>query len=280
MIQSDKDKRMIRHTQAAFVLAFVASSAVIAYKADAQERLPQSFQRENAPEPDEPSRGALSAKAALKLTAEQEQLWNPVEAAVRNLQERTRVLRSRRSDGPNDQMDQLRRMADSLAARGDALKTLADAVQPLWTTLSDEQKRLLPRFIGAAAGQNAGQNDEDRTSSRGRDARDDPDMGRRHDGRGDHRPMMRRGDDSDQAMGRRHGGDGRDEHRRMARRGDDTGQSGMDRSEGSDDQRGERFGPSSRGWQQDARPQPRDFARDRSDFDRRADRDRCDDDRD
>jgi hypothetical protein len=196
----------------------------------------------------------------LKLSAEQEKLWGPVEEALRNLQERTRDLRSSFGPGqPDDQIERLRRLGDLSAQRGDALKRLADAIQPLWATLSDEQKRELPRFVRVAAGQT----DEDRMSGRGRDPGDRPGMEyRRRGGEGSDDPrgrMMGRGDEpNDQmSMGRR---------RQGGYRGDRD-----QRYEGSE-QRGDRFG-GYWGSQQDSRP--REFDRDRRDFDRRSDSDGC-----
>ncbi len=82
--------------------------------------------------------------AGLKLTPDQEKLWPPVEAAMRGLfamrQERRAALENR----PNFEEDApgaLRSLADAASARADALRKLADATQPLYASLSDDQKR-------------------------------------------------------------------------------------------------------------------------------------------
>jgi hypothetical protein len=96
-------------------------------------------------------------KAALQLTPEQEKLWPPVESAIRaradnrrgriaRLQEtvgrladesRLEVLRNR------DPVAFLQRRSDALAQRAADLDKLADAWQPLYKTLGQEQKQRL-----------------------------------------------------------------------------------------------------------------------------------------
>ena len=94
-------------------------------------------------------------KAALQLTPDQEKLWPAVEDAIRTraknsqerianaaarineLRERTpvEILRDR------DPIDFMHRRADALAQRSTDLKKLANAWQPLYSTLSPDQKR-------------------------------------------------------------------------------------------------------------------------------------------
>lgn len=249
---------MIKHipVAAAVILALIASTACIPVKANAQQAAPaqQSQQQESsattAGKDEQPAQGRFAdSKASLKLSTEQEKLWAPVEDAMRNLQERRRTLRSSSGDDrPNDQIERLRRTAELSTQRGDALKRLADAIQPLWATLSDEQKRELPRIVSVATGQG----DQDRMTGRGRNADDDRSMDRRRQG-GD-----RRDDDgySDEDHGRGSGGGQR--HGR------------------NDDQRRDRVdGYSRRGSQDDDRPRSSEWHRDRRDFDRRSERDRC-----
>ena len=94
-------------------------------------------------------------KAALQLTADQEKLWPPVEEAIRarardrqtriaNLQKEADELRGRsrleilRDRNP---IEFLNRRADALAQRAADLKKLAEAWQPLYQTLTPDQKR-------------------------------------------------------------------------------------------------------------------------------------------
>src|ERR1700752_2942973 len=89
--------------------------------------------------------------AGLKLNADQEKLWPPVEAAVRDFA-KLRIDRANarmnadKSDAsgaerPGDPVARLRERADPMAARAAALKKIADAADPLYKTLDDGQKR-------------------------------------------------------------------------------------------------------------------------------------------
>jgi hypothetical protein len=90
--------------------------------------------------------------AGLKLTPDQEKLWPPVEAAVRDLV-KLRVdranARMKAQDGaqdqqkPDDPVARLRERADNMATSAAALKKVADAADPLYKTLDDGQKRRL-----------------------------------------------------------------------------------------------------------------------------------------
>jgi zinc resistance-associated protein len=84
--------------------------------------------------------------AGLKLNADQEKLWPPVEEAMRNFAKVRREQReARRERGPGaferDLPGTLRGMADAGAARSEALRKLADATGPLYATLDEAQKR-------------------------------------------------------------------------------------------------------------------------------------------
>jgi zinc resistance-associated protein len=87
--------------------------------------------------------------AGLKLNADQEKLWPPVETAIRNLaKERQDAQAARRErfasmkDGAARNMpDALRFMADRQAASADVLRKLADASTPLYASLDDAQKQ-------------------------------------------------------------------------------------------------------------------------------------------
>jgi hypothetical protein len=85
--------------------------------------------------------------AGLKLSAEQEKLWPPVEDAMRNLARlRTSAMQGmRQSRGmmASDPIGFLRTMADRMGQGSEALRKLADAAAPLYATLDDAQKRRL-----------------------------------------------------------------------------------------------------------------------------------------
>jgi LTXXQ motif family protein len=90
--------------------------------------------------------------AGLKLTPDQEKLWPPVEAAVRDFV-KLRIdranARMKAQDGaqdqqkPDDLVARLREHADNMATSAAALKKIADAADPLYKTLDDGQKRRL-----------------------------------------------------------------------------------------------------------------------------------------
>ncbi|MGJ0502369.1 MAG: Spy/CpxP family protein refolding chaperone [Methylocystis sp.] len=89
--------------------------------------------------------------AGLKLTADQEKLWPPVEAAVREfaklrIDRANARMNARRDDSDEqkpDPMTRLRDRADTMATMAAALKKIADAADPLYKTLDDGQKRRL-----------------------------------------------------------------------------------------------------------------------------------------
>jgi hypothetical protein len=88
--------------------------------------------------------------AGLKLNAEQEKLWPPVEAAVRDFA-KLRIDRANArmnaapgdADKPDDPVARLRQRADDMGATSAALKKIADAADPLYKTLDEGQKRRL-----------------------------------------------------------------------------------------------------------------------------------------
>jgi hypothetical protein len=110
-----------------------------------------------------------AVKAGLKLTPDQEKLWPPVEAAVRDFaKQRIAQANARASErdarraerdqkgsqdrGPGDKaaadqnrdpVARLRDRADRMAETAASLKKIADAADPLYKSLDDGQKRRL-----------------------------------------------------------------------------------------------------------------------------------------
>ncbi len=104
--------------------------------------------------------------AGLRLDADQEKLWPPVETAMRDLarQRRERMAamgeRKRRDE---DAPAALRAMADAATARGAALGKLADASGPLYATLDADQKRramILARPMGGHGHRHGGRREQ------------------------------------------------------------------------------------------------------------------------
>jgi hypothetical protein len=94
-----------------------------------------------------------AVKAGLKLNADQEKLWPPVETAVRDfaklrIDRANARMNARRDDSqdaqkPDDPVARLRDRADTMVATATAMKRIADAADPLYKTLDDGQKRRL-----------------------------------------------------------------------------------------------------------------------------------------
>ena len=90
--------------------------------------------------------------AGLKLSADQEKLWPPVEAAVREfaklrIDRANARMNAEKDDNsqqkPDDPVARLRERADNMATSAAAMKKIADAADPLYKTLDDGQKRRL-----------------------------------------------------------------------------------------------------------------------------------------
>jgi zinc resistance-associated protein len=92
-------------------------------------------------------------KAGLSLTPEQARNWPAFEQAARDLGklriDRRIALRS--APPSNDLVERLRRRATAMSDTGAALKKLADAAEPLYKSLDENQKRrlaVLNRLVG------------------------------------------------------------------------------------------------------------------------------------
>jgi hypothetical protein len=89
--------------------------------------------------------------AGLKLSADQEKLWPPVEAAVKDLvklridraEARMKARDGDQASVESDPVTRLRDRADAMAATAAALKKVAEAADPLYKSLDDGQKRRL-----------------------------------------------------------------------------------------------------------------------------------------
>jgi zinc resistance-associated protein len=82
-------------------------------------------------------------KAGLMLNADQQKNWPAFESALNDLA-KLRIERrmARRNEGPaKDPTERLQRRADAMSTMGAALKKLADAQGPLYSSLDEAQKR-------------------------------------------------------------------------------------------------------------------------------------------
>ena len=121
----------------------------------------------------------------LKLTPEQAALFDRVEGLIKQRTER----RGERWDAMREQHEKLRHadlmerldaLANRQGERAARSKELADAVRPLWTTLSDEQKTVLRRSVREAMAAGREQFREMRGWRRGWDDDGDDDRRGRH----------------------------------------------------------------------------------------------------
>lgn len=99
--------------------------------------------------------------AGLKLTAEQQKLWPPVEQAIRAMAaERLTQWEQRRQAQPQNQpadfMTRIERRAEWVGQRAERLKALSMAVKPLWASLDERQKRILPILMRPPGGMGGG----------------------------------------------------------------------------------------------------------------------------
>ena len=151
-----------------------------------------------------------AVKAGLKLTPDQEKLWPPVEAAVRDFaklridranarmnaqRDDSQDAQKQDSQNPGDPVARLRDRADTMATSAAAMKRIADAADPLYKTLDDGQKRrlaILTHMQGRFGGWRhrgfehgmMGDGDRDRGYDRDRGMDRDGGPGMDHGGRG------------------------------------------------------------------------------------------------
>jgi len=140
-----------------------------------------------------------AVKAGLKLTPDQEKLWPPLEAAVRDfaklrIDRANARMEARRDDDrdrqPSDPVTRLRDRADAMATTAAAMKRIAETADPLYRTLDDAQKRRLSILTGMGGKHGhrgemrRGRDDDDRRGGwqRGSD-RERGERRDRHDGR-------------------------------------------------------------------------------------------------
>jgi hypothetical protein len=150
--------------------AVVGSSLAMAGAAMAQQPANPAPTRPTAPMPQYTAADAtavLNARiAALKtviaMTPEQEKLWPPVEAAIRDIAKSSFERLKQRLAAPptTDFLVALGKMAGNEEARAKDIKTFIAAAKPLVDSLSPEQKRRVPAFFGmidVPGGQPSGQ---------------------------------------------------------------------------------------------------------------------------
>ncbi len=99
-------------------------------------------------------------KAGLQLTPDQEKKWPAVEQVIRDMakarQERMAGWRERANDEKVDAIARIRARADAMTQRAADLRKLADASEPLYQSLSEDQKHRLRFLVHMAMGHHGG----------------------------------------------------------------------------------------------------------------------------
>ena len=155
--------------------ALLGGVTFLAVGADAQQGPGGPGPRGQRPQMSQEDRAAFfdarlaAIRAGLRLSADQDKLWPPVEAAARDMQKAMIDLRQKAQTAgrPANPIDGLKRRGEADSARGAALTRMADAAQPLWATLTDEQKRRFPMLSRGMMG--GGRDGMERGRGRGHD---------------------------------------------------------------------------------------------------------------
>jgi LTXXQ motif family protein len=129
-----------------FTTAALVAGSALAGSAVARDRLDRAEITANQITDQYAARTAR-IKADLRLTPEQAKNWPGFESALNDIGKTNadRQMAMQANDtqqkGPVDIIEQMRRQAKFLGERSVERKTLADAAQPLYASLDDQQKR-------------------------------------------------------------------------------------------------------------------------------------------
>ena len=97
-------------------------------------------------------------KAGLQLTPDQDKKWPPVEQAIRDMAQarQQRMAAWREKEREENAIERLRMRADAMTERATDLRKLADAAEPLYQSLTDDQKHRLRFLVHMAMGHHHG----------------------------------------------------------------------------------------------------------------------------
>ncbi len=153
-------KKLATLTAAAAVMA-MAGSAVYAQSNEATQDSPRQeriYKKGDWKQKRENMQRLAEARiagipAGLKLTADQQKLWQPVEEVIRaNMKSRSETMTKMREaretskDRP-DYMERLEIRAEMAQQEAQNSKNLLDTMKPFWASLDDNQKNLLPPLL-------------------------------------------------------------------------------------------------------------------------------------
>lgn len=156
-------KTILAATAAALLASVTFGLAAPNLRGDAPRPTPAQM-AENAGAMSDARIAAL--KAGLRMTPDQEKLWPGVETALRELSKERIENRTERfeksaemkadqkadKERPNP-IERMRERADNMIERGDTLKTLANAADPLYQSLDDAQKHRFVKLFRDAQGE-------------------------------------------------------------------------------------------------------------------------------
>ena len=155
-------RKLSRGAMAAIVAAVAIPATVVIAKTVEQNRW-HNMTPETRARMDE---GRLAmAKAALKLTPEQDKLWSPLEVLIRDTfkardakradweKSKTQRDADRTAGKRPDMAERFEKMSQTMTERADRMKAFAGSFKPFYASLSDEQKDVLrPLMRGLAPG--------------------------------------------------------------------------------------------------------------------------------
>jgi len=100
-------------------------------------------------------------KAGLQLTPDQEKKWPAVEQAVRDMAKAQQERKAKWREGAKEEKSEdaiarIRARADAMTQRAADLRKLADAAEPLYQSLTDDQKHRLHFLVHMAMGHHGG----------------------------------------------------------------------------------------------------------------------------
>ena len=161
---------MSHHRKIVLGLILATTTSLIGLAAFAQQRGPEDRPRARAERPalsDEDRTAFQDARlaafrAGLRLTPDQDKLWPALETALRDMaknrpdMQRPQTAEGQKTaEGPQagaNPFARLRERGEADRARGEAAVKMADAASPLWSSLTDEQKKRFPMLMRSMMG--------------------------------------------------------------------------------------------------------------------------------
>jgi LTXXQ motif family protein len=142
-------KTMIIYMSAALLTGTALTSSAIARDRSDRTELSASQMADRA------DARTAKMKVDLNLTADQEKNWSGFASAMQDISKKQADHRIAMHDaraqqqGKFDALDEMRKSADAQIERANDRKKLADAAQPLYTSLNEQQKQRFAEMVGS-----------------------------------------------------------------------------------------------------------------------------------